>query len=250
MLKSNKNKVPIKDQTIKLPSGGLIYPEDTVVVKPFSINTESIMVSSKNSIQKMCEIVKAVTTTSIDPMDMLVDDVYLILAVARALTYGEQYSFSSVCPACGHSELVSLRVPDQLPTRIWDKEKPPVLSVDLPVCKDTVQFKYLTLEDEKQLTDYERSVSSIFKDDAGKMLYIRRMAKQLVSVNGGQPDDIAESDAYVASIAGEDMTTFYDAISKQQPGIQYKWDMRCDSCGHQYEAFVPIRQDFFRRSRG
>ena len=233
---------------------GAEFP-DTVTIRPFSIRTEAILSGNMTAIEKMNAITLAVASfgsVKFTAQELLIADQYFILAVARSLTYGENYEFSTKCPSCDAVERVSLKVPEHLPVRVWDKTNPPKLSVKLPHTKDVVEWKYATVADEQAVQQYEKSLRSAGGDGPAidDMAYIRRMAKQIVSVNGGKPDDIAEADAYASSISGTDMATLQDAITANQPGIQYQWKVLCDKCNHKYDTFVPIAQDFFRRNRG
>jgi hypothetical protein len=256
-IKSNATKVPVAHLELKLPSAGITYgPDfpDTVTIKPFSIRTEAVLNGNTGALEKMQAIATAVASfgSAGYPSDMLVADQYFVLAVARALTYGENYEFSTKCPACGATERVSLKVPEHLPVRVWDKSKPPTLSVKLPHTKDVVEFRYITVSDEIAIQQYEKQLRNAGGDGPAidDMVFVRRQSKQIVSVNGGKPDDIAEADAYASSITGADMAALQDAIDANLPGIQYRWKLSCDKCGHKYETFIPITQDFFRRNRG
>ena len=257
-IKSNSEKVPAAKLELKLPSAGITYGidfPDTVTVKPFSLRTEATLAGNMTALEKMNAITMAVASfgdAKFNAAELLMADQYFILAVARALTYGENYEFTTKCPACDKLERVSLKVPDNLPIRVWDKAKPPVLKVKLPHTKDLVEFRYATVTDEQQVEAYSKSLRTAGGEGPAvdDMVYIRSKSKQLVSVNGGKPEDISEADGYVSSISGADMAALQDAISENQPGIQYLWRVMCDKCGHKYDHFVPIAQDFFRRNRG
>ena len=181
--------------------------------------------------------------------DLLVNDEYLILAIARALTYGEKYSFRCQCPSCGYSSVEEIVIPDSLPVRVWDRESHPSCDIILPVSKDTIELKWLTIKDDREIAKFVKRVESTNSANPVNVGWIRRMAYHVKSINGGEPDQISDVEEYLKRLPGPDMVNFVDAIEEKGCGIKYEWWLSCDKCSFLYDRSVPITSDFFRRNQ-
>lgn len=269
-LKTNLDKISPKVAEYKLPSGGLFYTlekkdaegsdkfPNTIKIKPYGFEMEAILVTNLPSTTKMVEIIKSVAElpNGFDPQDLFVSDQHMILAIARALTYGEKYNFSSTCPECGYVEKHSLTVPDEVPCKMWVEEEkkndPSLVPISrftfrLPVCQDTVEIKYLTIRDNEKANSYAEAKKEIVRShDAG---YIRRVTMHIKSINGetvGQNDlDLVERD-FIMKLRGHDFAELKRQIDANSCGIIQNWDIACNKCGHKYSAYIPILNNFFR----
>ncbi len=251
------NSVPAQAMEYRLPSAGLPYlkkfPEfpETVVISPYTMETEGYLLGVTSTHDKMTFVTGKVTKlpSGFNVNELLIADEFFILAVARALTYGEMYSFRCQCPNCGHLESPQMRVPDELPVKVWDRQSPPVLERRLP-CGDLVGFKFMTVREDDQANRYVRELVNKSGDTAnvaeGPIGYMRRMAYHVETVNGDPPANIAEADQWVMKLKGPDMVAFTEAINQLGCGIRYDWIIECDKCQYIYERTIPLVGDFFR----
>jgi hypothetical protein len=257
-LRTNIDKVPAVEMEYKLPSAGLPYLAEhpdfpaSIKISPYSMRTEAHLVGNATMSDKMAFITSKVAALPKDfPMDsLLVADEFAILAIARALTYGEDYVFRTQCPNCDVIGTETIKVPDGLPVRVWDRTKPPSLSVKLPVCGDMVSLQMLTIGNDKATHNYARSMAA--QSDAFDPVSIgwtRRMAYHIAAVNGGAPSDIAEAEQWMLKLKGADEVAFVESITEHQCGIKFDWWITCDRCQFTYERNIPIASDFFRRNR-
>jgi hypothetical protein len=244
-----------------LPSGGWAYrtkesqfPEK-IIVMPYSWETQGILTTNLTAPDKLKRVASMVVKGlpegfSID--DLLTSDQYYILAIARSLTYGENYNFQADCTRCGHKEKISVKVPDQLPVRSWDfkssAEFQKYLTVQLPICKDSVILKYPSIFDDMEVTRINRlnRVAKKLEEDDEKAL-INRIAIHIKSVNNSLPDSFDEVCNYISRVRGEDMAFLQDKIDEKNCGITYSWDVECDKCQNHYAVRIPIQHHFFRR---
>lgn len=260
-LKSNlAQRVPPTLEEFKLPSAGIPYlakypkfPE-TVKIAPYSAMTEAVLTTSLSATDKMAEITRRVATNipqGFDINSLLVTDQFFIIAVARALTYGEVYKFPAPCPACDYNYIAQVKVPAEIPTVIWDRAKPPHPEVTLPVIKDLVSLKFLTVGEDNEINRFQRDLVAKKSSDvaAEEQAYIRRLASHIDAVGGGRPDNIGEADDFIRNLSGADIVELQNAIRTQASGIKFEWTVSCDRCGHLYEKSIPIAADFFRRNR-
>lgn len=281
-LESNLNsmKIPAREQVHKLPSGCYTYGDSLpkeLAIKPYSFVTEGYLISNRKWHDKMKAILEKVTVfpEGFDLDQLLVADAYFIFACARALTYGEHYTFTTKCPACGHEEKHTFSVPEELPVHIWFNGEDPIkpkkgsdvnatenvskrggsmvddkfFTVELPYIKDAVQLQFPTLGGERLLGERFATLEKSGATNVTEEQEIARIASHIHSVNGGMPDTPFEAEDYVKAIEGVDMVALADAITEKECGISFTGEIECENCGHIYPNELPLRADFFRRSR-
>lgn len=262
----DSKKVEAQTREYRLPSGGIPYrakhPDfpGTVVVSPFSFETQGILTTNLNLFQKYRLLVSRIVgnfPAGFDYGDLLVEDAVMVLVLARGLTYGEHYPFTTTCPECGKLEKHEVKVPDSLPVRNWDDADAAALEkrcvVTLPRCRDKVGIRMLSLSEEesiyssmkatrKQLSDASAAAVGTVGNDS-----VTTIARQIRTVNGGTPDSVAEAAAYVRRITGADMVALQDALKAFSCGIDFSWTITCPDCGHQYPHAMARSMEFFRR---
>lgn len=277
---TNLDKIAPTVSEYRLPSQGLAYGgsfPSTIKIKPYSFVTESILVTNLSSTEKIVAILKAVAEfpEDFDPYDTLIPDQYMILAIARALTYSEKYIFDATCTYCGTKETVKLAVPDEIPCKFWVSdpvEKTPSkksnyptesesilqpgeinikdLQFRLPVCKDTVTIRPLSLRDNESSMKYADEAKKL-KSAVRSPLFMRQHAMRVKSLNGVDvsPEDYKYiEEQWLPRLIGQDLAMFRERIDALEPGIVTTWNMVCpnQSCGRAYDAFIPIIGNFFR----
>lgn len=246
----------------KLPSFGWTYKKKfpdfptTAIVKPLSFQTHGILISNLSGTQKMTEIIKQVVTNfpkGFDPSDLLVGDQYYIIAMARAITFGEDYKFKVVCDECGKHESIVVKVPDQLPVFLWDykdeEEFESMMTLKLPHSKDVVVIQFPSVNKEAEVNQQNRIDRSATQSESDSpRALINRIASHIKSVNKTTPDNLKEAADYIARVGeGLDFIAIKEKIDAVSPGIRYAWDVTCDGCGVAYEAKIPLQEHFFRR---
>lgn len=255
---ANIEKVPIIRMEYRLPSAGLPYLEkfpdfpESIGIRSYSIETEGYLMGNSTMADKMRFITAKVADLPdrFDINELLLADEFTILAIARAQTYGETYQFRAQCPNCAHQELIDVKVPENLPVKVWKRSEPPKLEVRMPHSKDLVEVRLLTIRDDMEASRYVAEMKALSQGVSEDALgYMRRVAHQIKSVNGGTPDNIAEADQYVQRLQGPDMSELSAFIDEMACGIKYDWTICCDKCAFVYERFIPIAGDFFRRNR-
>lgn len=272
MIKTNLDsaKISYPEYEVKLPSGGWPYRRDggsfpeTLTVLPLSWETQAILATNKTGSEKLKEITRKVikedSLKDFDISQMEVGDQFYILAVARGLTFGEKYSFRVSCTnpetaagrPCGHQEKITINLPDELPVRSYQFSSLAAyeshLSVSLPVSKDIISLKFPTLASNDEVAALNRTIRKASGEGVdGEAAMINRVAAHIRTVNKGAPESLSEAASYVRRIKGRDMDALDDAIKTKDSGIIYEWRVKCDACGWEYEAFIPLQSQFFRR---
>lgn len=280
--------IPLREMEVRLPSAGIPYIGEfpnfpkSVVVTPYSFMTESLLISSRGWFDKIRDMLAKVAKLpeGFNPLDLIQGDAYFIFACARALTYGEIYTFPSVCPECGTKETHKMKVPEELPVHCWVREEDELpefkklsgaavntpenmlkrggsrvsddyFRLTLPTIKDDIVFKYISMDDDRALSERYKQIEKLGARDTAGRKEISRIASHIVSVNE-TTGTLAETEDYVARIVGEDMVALQDALRTRSCGIIFDGTVTCEnpSCGAEYEHSIPLRREFFRRSRG
>jgi len=250
----------------RLPSGGLPYRErfpdfpSTVIIQPYSFQTEGILVTNLQFLDKLRMVAEKVVTNFPDGFDfreLLSSDLVTILTLARALTYGEKYKFSSTCPACGTVEKHELKIPDDLPVRNWNQETMDQVrsetTITLPVCRDKISLHFMTVEEEKALgeslagTRKQMSDAALAASGLGNPKLIRT-ARKIATVNETRADTPEEMLEYLKKVQGADMVALLEGIKDAEPGLNFTWDMVCPvaACATEYKEEMATSMEFFR----
>ena len=240
----------------KLPSAGRLYGDnfpETLEIQAFGFAVEDVLTQSIPALKKFLKITDDVVKNLPERFNrelFLAGDVFAIVAVARGLTYGQDYRFKVVCPECDTPEIVTIKVPAELPIISWEGKSLAELqeswTVLLPIARDSVKVRPLTIAEELSVSDSIR-VAAASGSDASSGVYT--MAAHIREVNGGAPDTLMEAVSYVRKLRGDDMTALQQVVADCSPGIKIKYDMLCDKCSNKYSTSIPLSADFFRRNR-
>jgi hypothetical protein len=281
-IKSNQKITEVPEYAAKLPSRGIPYltpgrePFDTLIVRPYSWQSEKILLGNTPVYEKFQGVLDAVVKfpPGMNAERLIDGDYQYLLAIARALTYGEPYVFHATCPNCTHKETVTIRVPDDVPV------KPPPehvktlddlndwLEVILPHTKDRVKWKYLSLANElsaikqmglvvdayrkKKAAERKAAISqgiTLPPDDGAEVVGASeeiQWASRIVSINGTIPESLEEARTWVSGLYGKDMVTFMEAVQEKSIGVRFEYGLKCDACEFEYRVSYPLDREFFR----
>ena len=244
----------IPTQVVPLPSGGIIYPVDSpmhgkneVTIKAMTAREEDIL-TSRALIKKgtvITELLKsAIVEEGIDPEIMLSGDRNAIMITLRATGYGADYKVEVDCPACGARTKQSFDLA-QLP--IKNLEVSPVapganlFETELPMTKKKVRFKFLTGDDERELSVIQERKKK--QGSAVDNIVTTRLLYQIVSI-----DDITDKTKigfFVRAMPAGDSLYLRKYIDNNEPGIDMKAWMDCPACYETSEVRLPLGASFF-----
>jgi len=252
----SKSKGPRKTQQYTLPSMGYKYPKEfpggKVGVHSFNFDVEQILAGDADGQLKMNQITPLVIDLpeGFKVGELLVADQFYLLMAARAMSFGEEYSFTTVCPTCGALEKHLYTLPDGLPVNVLPPDFKEPLEFELPGCKDIVGIRFLTIDDEMMIANYAKQRKANHPD-AGDPGYKCRLAKHIVHVNEEKPTDLNDAIDYVAGLDGRDPAEFRYQVDTKSPGIRPLLKVQCpkDGCGVIYDAVFRVTAEFFRPQR-
>ncbi len=244
--------VPV--ETVPLPSLGLTYPaddplhgRDSIMVKAMTAKEEDILTSRAlikkgtviSALLKSCLIDK-----NINVEKMLSGDRNALMVALRVTGYGSGYTAEVDCPACGERSKQTFSL-TELPINQL-KLNPTIpgtntFEYELPLTKKKVKFKFLTGEDEQELsTIAERKKKQGVRTENS---VTTRLEYAITSIDG--VTDRNKISMFVRNMPARDSLALRKYIDKHEPGIEMKSWMDCPSCFEHSEVRLPLGAAFF-----
>ena len=244
----------IPQESVPLPSRGIIYPVDgplhgreTIDIKPMTAREEDILTSrayikSGTVLTKLLE--SCIVDKRIKPDSLISGDRNALLVSLRITGYGADYDVEVDCPECGTKSKQSFNLADLQIKRL---EVEPVergqnlFEVKLPVTKKSVRVKFLTGSDERDMMiTSERRKKSGMKVES---MITDRLSRSVVSVDG--ISDKNKINFFVKNLPARDSLALRRFLDKHEPGIIMKSWMSCPHCHEQSEVGLPMGASFF-----
>ena len=236
-----------------LPSGGYKYggkiPGGKIKIHSFNFDVEQILAGEGDGLLKMSQVTPLIADLpeGLTVGDLLSADQYYMVLASRAMSFGDEYGFSTTCTACGKKERHMFILPDGMPVVRFKEDFKEPFVFELPNCKDSVAIRFLTVNDDLSINQYAKQREANISDP-GDPGYKFRLAKHIVSVNGTVPDNIDDAINYVSSLDGKDPLVFRSTIEENQPGVVSLLTIICpkDDCREKYEVPFRMTSEFFR----
>lgn len=241
-------------ESVPLPSNGIIYDansglygKETLEIRSMTAKEEDIL-TSRALIKKgvvITELIRScLTDKTIDVDSMISGDRNALMTALRITGYGSEYTVQVDCPECGVGSKQTFHLTDLPIKRL---EISPVVDgcnlfeFVLPVTKKKVQFKFLTGKDEQEMsTISERQKKQGHKTDS---LVTSRLGFSIVSVDG--VTDKSKIGTFIRNMPARDSLSLRKYIDSNEPGIEMKSWMQCESCDEHTEVNLPLGASFF-----
>jgi hypothetical protein len=238
-----------------LPSQGLVYPpasplhgKESVSIKAMTAKEEDILMSRAYSKQgtTITELIKScVLERNIDPNEMLSGDRQALLVAIRITGYGADYKVEVDCPACTKREAHEF---DLSKLEIQRLEISPVqpginqFETTLPVTKQKVTFKFMTGQDEQELSTLLDRRKKLLGESAESPVTTRLSYQTLSVANVTDKNKIS---TFISNMPAKDSLYLREYIRKHEPGLSMKTEYHCSSCGADSEVSLPMGASFF-----
>ena len=240
-------------ESIDLPSGGKIYPEDhplssgKVELKYMTAKEEDILTST-NLIKKGMVIDKLldalIVTPGVTVGDMFLGDKNAIMIAARILAYGSEYKCEITNPDTDEKVEHTFDL-SSIDYKTLDGEvESNAFEVQLPSCKKTVKFKLLTGADEKAIDEDLKSLQKIGVATTREIT--TRLKHVIIEVEGD--DDRGAINTFVDNMLSRDSLFLRRQISKLTPDIDLTQEV--DIGGETVRVDIPLTVEFFWPSTG
>lgn len=244
--------VPV--ESVPLPSNGVIYDsstglygKETLDIRSMTAREEDIL-TSRTLIKKGTVITELIKSCLIDKTinvdEMISGDRNALMTALRITGYGADYTVQVDCPECGATNKQTFMLTD-LPIKRLEinpvAEGSNIFEFELPVTKKKVQFRFLTGKDETEMnTIAERQKKQGLKSDN---LVTSRLNFSVVAVDG--VTDKSKVGMFIKNMPARDSLALRKHIDSNEPGIEMKSWMQCDSCDEHSEVNLPIGASFF-----
>ena len=247
--------VPI--ELVPLPSQGKIYPvgtashnQETVEIRAMTAREEDIL-TSRALIKKgtvISELLKScIINKHIDVDSLISGDRNALMTALRITGYGQDYVVGDIeCPVCADRSTQTFNLAD-LPIKRLTIDPIEVGSnlfeFTLPVSKKKVVFKFLTGKDERDISvEQERKKKQKLSGDVDSLI-TSRLHYALVSVDNITDKSLLTT--FIRNMPAGDSRALRKFMDDNEPGIEMKAWMNCDSCSESSEVALPIGASFF-----
>ena len=248
----DSNDIPY--DTIKLPSKGLLYPEDhpfsceeEVGFRPMGATQENIL-ASRGLIKKgtvLPTLLKSsLINADLDPLTLLVGDRAAILLAIRISGFGSDYKIKTRCPSCGFEfshtfnlSNVEYKFLEEEPAQLGKN----LFEIQLPRCNKLVKFSLLTDGDDLEISQIAQQRKKRGHGDIDTRI-TDEIFFAIKSVEGN--DDRSFIRKFVDKLLSEDLRAFRRYVKTISPGVDMTEEVTCSDCGEAEMHFIPIAAEF------
>ena len=239
------SKFNLPTETVDLPSKGLLYPKDsplssgTIEMKYMTAKEEDILtnqnyITNGTVVDKLLQ--SLIVTKGVDYGSLLIGDKNAIMMAARVLSYGKDYQVSYAGEV--HTVDLSQLKEKQIDFSILESGNNS-FKYELPKTGNTVTFKLLTHQDEKEIEKEIEGLKKIDKDSSTEVT--TRLKHTITAVNGStEKKDIRDFvDNYLLAV---DARAFREHYNKVSPDLELKF---YPENGPEEGVDIPIGIGFF-----
>lgn len=249
---------------VKLPSKGLLYPENhplcgetEIPFKPMTAMHENIL-ASKALIKKGTVIPTLIKSCllnqAIDPGSLLLGDKSAIMLAIRISGFGAEYRVSTRCPSCeaewNHTfdlSKVELKMLEHDPV----KPNTNLFEFILPSDKKTsIQFSLLTDADEMDIFNAQnqkkKAMSKMGVSNAAleiDTVMTDQTHKMIKSINGKTDGEYISS--FIRNMRVMDSRAFRKYVADVMPDLIMEQSVECISCGEKDDHKIMLSTEFF-----
>lgn len=238
--------VPLPTKGILYPQGHALHRKESVDIRCMTAKDEDIL-TSRALIRKgtvIDTLIKnCLTDKTVDVRSLTSGDRNALMIGLRITGYGQEYTIELECPACNDrgkhdfdlSELPIKRLKIDPVEEFQNK-----FSFTLPKMNKEVIFKFLTGDDETELTktfDRARKVSEV------ESMVTTRLTHSIISISGNTSKSLISK--VVRNMPALDSLALRQFIEDNEPGIQMNGEIICTNCGWSGEVEIPIGVEFF-----
>jgi rRNA maturation protein Nop10 len=252
-LESAKSTLPTI--TVKLPSKGLFYPENsplssgTIEIYQVTAKHEDIL-SNANLLKKgtvLDEFLKAlIATPNVTINDLLIGDKNSLFIAARKSAYGEIYTTKVKCTECGVESSVDINL-DNVVEKDIDTSKlakgDNKFAFTLPTSGKAITFGLLTHKDEADIDQELKALAKMGANAASPEITTR--LKYTSKSIEGDADRSKIKNFVDTQLTAKDSLALRRFIRESTPDLDMTFEFTCPACGHQARVSIPLGANFF-----
>lgn len=242
------------NNVVELPSKGLVYDETNLlsggrVEMKFMTAKEENILTTESYIKQGIVIDKFLQSIIVSPKfnydSLLVGDKDALILASRIYGYGEIYTIEVTTPS-GKKQKVDINL-EEVPNKEIDENKfikgenRFTYLFESKIGKYTLEFKLLTVGDQKRIDDRLKKYKSFGKEDQQITI---RLEEMILSVNGNSDPNFIRLFLNNEFLA-RDSRAFRDYVAKLQPGPNMEIEIIDEETGEPFRTTITIRPDFF-----
>lgn len=244
-------KFTLPTEIIDLPSKGKVYEvanplsAGSVEMKYMTAREEDIL-TNVNLLRQGLAIERMLQSLIKSPIkyeDLLLGDRNALLIAARILAYGSQYTFEFTDQDTDVKEQVTIDLQElkhkTVDYSLYNNKNE--FFFELPMSKNTVSFKLLTIEDEKKIDAEIKGMKKVSNIQAGELT--TRLKFQILSVNSSY-DQKSVRDFVDNYLLAKDSQALRAHIASITPDIDLTVNFTLQS-GREVTESLPLTADFF-----
>jgi len=254
--------IPKVSATVKLPSRGVLYsPEHPasggkLTLTPMTMVDESLLMGDEPIDTLIDRILRRCLVEKLDVNSLIGSDKFFLFIMLRAITYGSSYTFTWTCSKslgvkpCGHTNTMTVNIPDSFKVKfLADTDKEP-FTVTLPDSGKEISFRLLRGSDEPTIEAYTKEIKQ--KQDAGistpDTTFVYRLMRHITGVDGHSVKDAPPDKlmAFITSLGAVDRQYLQKQIAFFTPGLDTLIKTTCEKCQNGHEMEMPYLASFFR----
>ena len=234
-----------------LISGGYsmrnVFPDGIVTVYPWDTEIDELLIeeAGKGGEEVVLTLLKRLVEFKDQPIDRFIySEINSVLLVARAIQYGGNVTYTSLCPFCKNKAEESLNIPFDLePVGQKPKDYPGWDAITLPISQDVVHIRPLEVQDHLSIKNRNEAQKEI----SDTIMFI---LVPIISVGGGKPETVHELLQWYNALSPEDARYLADKEIELTPRLNSQLEHKCDRCGHMFNHLLQFNQKFFRARSG
>lgn len=213
---------------------------DTIEIRGMRVKEQALILDRKGVVDgsALNRIMQAaVLTEGINVEDLLIGDRVALLIDIRIATFGPEFVFKAICPAC-HRPGYFKEDLSQLPRRYLEPSLPlgedRLVEFQLPRSGSVVKYRYLRGKDERRARD--------LRAQNREALIQALLRLRTVEVDGQK----IVSPRFWDELEAADAAALWAHMEQNDCGVETEIVLSCADCGHVWEADLPIgSRDFF-----
>ena len=235
-----------------LPSRGKIYNvEVNPNIRIRSMTTQEEMKrlapSSSGAYRNICEIIDdcLVEKPGISSYDMHLGDYQFLLHKMRVVTYGPDYTLSSICPYCSSVNTATISLED-IQVLEYNDDIKKYFEFDLPKTKKHIKLRMQTPRILDEIQERAKEIKRKSPNMAGDPAFLLSIEKMIAEVDGQKPNPLHLTD-FVQKLPMMDVNYIVQHCQKinESIGLDTLLDNTCDVCGLDYENRFRTNSEFF-----
>lgn len=246
-------------ELVEIPSRGYLYKGTTtdpeilekggIRVRPMTVHEEKILSTPRlvKSGQALDMVFRNVIKSQIDPSNLLSSDRVFVMLWLRNISYGNVYKFSIQCQNqnCQKKFETEIDLNKHPIKELTDPNISEPFEITLPVSKFKLIFRLPRGIDEIEIIKMQNQPKKI--DDTDDSI-VKRLSSVVLKII--KPDGIElpinQKDLFIESMVARDASTFRNKLEELDCGIEDIKDIVCPFCEQQFNATIPITENFFR----